>query len=178
MNCIAPVFALRRRHVGRQSPPFHACLHTNFPRVYRRPCGFSSQWYSTGYATNRFWATVCKTIRPMLSDRCLSVLYVTLVYVVMAKRLHGLRSHLVRRLALAPTTVLDGDPAPPSPQKKGHSSPHFSAHFALARSPISATAELLLQCLNDSCKKACAHEACFCQSKKDGYFLVHPVCYK
>jgi len=31
----------------------------------------------------RFWATVCKTVRPMLSDRCLSVLsvlYVTLVY--------------------------------------------------------------------------------------------------
>jgi len=31
-----------------------------------------------------FWATVCKTVRPMLSDRCLSVLsvslYVTLVY--------------------------------------------------------------------------------------------------
>ena len=30
-----------------------------------------------------FWATVCKTVRPMLSDRypvCLSVLSVTLVY--------------------------------------------------------------------------------------------------
>jgi len=36
--------------------------------------------------------------------------------------------------------VLDGDPAP---RGKGHSSPHFSAHFALARSPMSATAELL-----------------------------------
>jgi len=37
--------------------------------------------------------------------------------------------------------VLDGDPAP---HGKGHSSPHFLDHFALARSPISATAELLL----------------------------------
>jgi len=27
-----------------------------------------------------FWATVCKTVRPMLSDRCLSVLSVTLAY--------------------------------------------------------------------------------------------------
>jgi len=27
-----------------------------------------------------FWATVCKTVRPVLSDRCLSVLSVTLVY--------------------------------------------------------------------------------------------------
>jgi len=34
--------------------------------------------------------------------------------------------------------VLDGDPTSPR-----HSSPHFSAHFALARSPISATAGLL-----------------------------------
>jgi len=38
--------------------------------------------------------------------------------------------------------VLDGDLAP---HGKGHSSthPHFSAPFAVARSPISATAELL-----------------------------------
>ena len=28
---------------------------------------------------SRFWATVCKTVRPMLSDRCLSVLPVCLV---------------------------------------------------------------------------------------------------
>jgi len=27
-----------------------------------------------------FWATVCKTVRPMRLDRCLSVLSVTLVY--------------------------------------------------------------------------------------------------
>ena len=27
-----------------------------------------------------FWATICKTVRPLLSDRCLSVLSVTLVY--------------------------------------------------------------------------------------------------
>ena len=46
--------------------------------------------------------------------------------------------------------VLDGDPAPP-PQKGVQQllSPHFlpfSAHFALARSAISATAELLSFC--------------------------------
>jgi len=29
-----------------------------------------------------FWATVCKTVRPVLSDRCLSCLSVTLVYCV------------------------------------------------------------------------------------------------
>jgi len=37
--------------------------------------------------------------------------------------------------------VLDGDPAHPT--ERAQQSPHFSAHFALARSPISATAELL-----------------------------------
>jgi len=37
--------------------------------------------------------------------------------------------------------VLDGDPAP---TERGTAAlTHFSAHFALARSPISATAELL-----------------------------------
>ena len=42
--------------------------------------------------------------------------------------------------------VLDGDPVP---ARKGAQQPrpHFSAHFALARSPISATAELLLKVL-------------------------------
>ena len=38
--------------------------------------------------------------------------------------------------------VLDGDPAP-YPTEKGTAAPHFSAHFALARSPISAAAEHL-----------------------------------
>jgi len=37
--------------------------------------------------------------------------------------------------------VVDGDPAPP--RKESRQSPYFSAHFALARSPISVTAELL-----------------------------------
>jgi len=37
--------------------------------------------------------------------------------------------------------VVDGDPVPP--RNEARQSPHFSAHFALARSPISVTAELL-----------------------------------
>jgi len=35
--------------------------------------------------------------------------------------------------------VLDGDPAP---TERGTTAPHFSAHFALARSPILATVKL------------------------------------
>jgi len=41
--------------------------------------------------------------------------------------------------------VLDVKPAPL--HGKGHRNPRFSTHFALARSPISATAELLLRLL-------------------------------
>jgi len=43
-------------------------------------------------------------------------------------------------------TVLDGDPAPPTERGTAAPAPHFSAHFALVRSPISATAELLFSC--------------------------------
>jgi len=53
------------------------------------------------------------------------------------------------KVGLGPSDiVLDGDPAP---RGKGHSRPHFSAHFALARSPMSATAEFLyLSCVASS----------------------------
>jgi len=40
-------------------------------------------------------ATVCKTVRPMLSDRCLSVCLCR--WCIVAKRLDGLGCHLVRR---------------------------------------------------------------------------------
>ena len=40
--------------------------------------------------------------------------------------------------------VLDGDRAPPQRKGTQHPSPHFSAHFALARSPIS---EILSSCI-------------------------------
>ena len=33
-----------------------------------------SNWLRYNYAADSFWATVCKTVRPMLSVRCLSVL--------------------------------------------------------------------------------------------------------
>jgi len=80
-----------------------------------------------------FWATVCKTVRPMLSVRCpvcLSVqsvcLSVTFVHcgqtVGRIKMKHGTQVGL----GLG-HTVLDGDPVPPPP--KGHS-PQFSAHIS------------------------------------------------
>ena len=87
-----------------------------------------------------FWATVCKTVRPMLSDRCLSFLSVCNVGVLWpngwvdqdATWYRGRprpRRHRVRW-------------GPSSPTASGTASPTFGP-TVLARSPISATAELL-----------------------------------
>jgi len=72
-----------------------------------------------------FWATVCKTVRPMLLDRCLSlyVLSVTLVYC--GQTVGWINTPLGVEVCLRPGhIVLDGDLAPP----KGHNSPQFSTH--------------------------------------------------
>jgi len=59
---------------------------------------------------------------------------------IVAKRLDGSGCHLVRKPRSRRHCVRWG---PRSPRGKGQSSPHFSAHFALARSPISAPDGLL-----------------------------------
>ena len=80
--------------------------------------------------TANFWATVCKTVRPMLSDRCLSshvclsLLSVTLVYC--GQMVGWIKMSLGREVVVSPCDiVLDGDAAPP-PQRGR--SPQFSAH--------------------------------------------------
>jgi len=61
-----------------------------------------------------FWATVCKTVRPMLSDRCLSChvcLSVTLVYC--GQTVGWIKMKLGIQVGLGPgDVVLDGDLAP------------------------------------------------------------------
>jgi len=74
-----------------------------------------------------FWATVCKTVRPMLSDRCpvCPVLSETLVYC--GQTVGWIKMKLGMPVGLGPGhIVLDGDPAPSPP--KVHS-PQFSAHI-------------------------------------------------
>jgi len=69
---------------------------------------------AVGYTGISFWATICKTVRPVLTDHCLSVpfacLSVALVYcgqtvgwIKMKLGTEAGHSHI----------VLDGDPAPP-----------------------------------------------------------------
>jgi len=83
-------------------------------------------------------------VRPMLSDCCLSCLSVMLVYC--DQTVGWTKMPLGTEVGIgAGHIVLDGEPVPP---KKGHSPPDFRPMSLVAkRSPISATAELLL---NDS----------------------------
>ena len=76
----------------------------------------------------RFWATVCKTVRVMLSDRCLSCrvlsvcLSVTLVYC--GQTVGRIKMKLGKQVGLGPGhIVLDGDPAPLL--QRGQSPPNF-----------------------------------------------------
>ena len=94
-----------------------------------------------------FWATVCKTVHPMLSDRCLSVCLSCPVCDVGALWPNGwmdqdetwhahircsqmaawIKISVDMKVGLGPGDfVLDGDPAPPPPKEH---SPQFSAHF-------------------------------------------------
>ena len=86
------------------------------------------------------------TVRPMLRERCpvcLSVLSVTLVYC--GQTVGWIKMPLGTEVASA-QAVLCSIGTELSPHGNWHiGPPHISAHFALARSPISATAELLLR---------------------------------
>jgi len=74
-----------------------------------------------GENITNFWASICKTVCPVLSDHCLSVLSVTLVYC--GQTVGWIKMKLGMELGLGPGyNVLDGDPAPsPSPQNGTYS---------------------------------------------------------
>ena len=62
-----------------------------------------------------FWATVCKTVRPMLSVRCLSCLSVCLsaTFVHCGQTVGRIKIKLDMQVGLGPGhIVLGGDPAP------------------------------------------------------------------
>ena len=83
----------------------HCCITRDLVRVWALVFSVRSK---------RFWTTVCKTVRPMLSDRCLcclSVMSVTLVYYGQTVGQH--RMPLDVEVGLGPGhIVLDGYPAP------------------------------------------------------------------
>ena len=76
------------------------------------------------------WATVCKTVRPMLSDRChcLSVCR-SVTLVCYGQTVAWIKMSLGMEEGLAPGhIVLDGDTQLPGAPKGTHHPPHFSAH--------------------------------------------------
>jgi len=100
-----------------------------------------------------FWATVCKTVRPVLSDRCLSglsvlsvlsvCLSVTLVYC--GQTVGWIKMKLGVQVGLGPDDfVLDGDPA--SPPQKGwvrSSFPNFRPMSIVAKRLDGSTLHLV-----------------------------------
>jgi len=73
-----------------------------------------------------FWVAVCKTVRPMVSDRCLSVcLAVTFMHC--GQTVGRIKMKLGTRVGIGPGHIeLDGDP--PTPSQKGHSLPIFDPY--------------------------------------------------
>jgi len=107
------------------------------------------------------------TVRPMLSDRCLSCLSVTLVYC--SQTVGWIKMPLGTEVCLgARNTVLDGDPTP-STERGVQQAPTFRPMSIVAkRSPILATAELLFHfhvpppslshiAAPDLCSVSCSH---------------------
>ena len=118
LHPISAFFSQHMRCYGHVTCPYHRnlfCCSKGAKRIQ------SSSQISHKPCDNRFWATVCKTVHPMLSDRCLSCLSVTLVYC--GQTVGWIKTKLGKVVGLG-HIVLDGDPAPPP---KGAQSP-FSAH--------------------------------------------------
>jgi len=79
----------------------------------------------------KIWATVCKTVCPMLSDRCLSVCLscpvLSETFVHYGQAVGRIKMKLGMQVGLGPGhIVLDGDPAP-LPQRG--TAPQFLAHI-------------------------------------------------
>ena len=78
------------------------------------------------------WATVCTTVRPMLSDRCLPVCPVlsvclSVTFVHCGQTVGRIKMKLGMQVGLGPGhIVLDGDPAP---LPRRGTAPQFSAHI-------------------------------------------------
>ena len=94
-------------------------------------CRVSDFWPATRQS---FWATVCKTVCPMLSVRCLSCPVLSVTFVHCCQTVGWIKMKLGMQVGLGPgNIVLGGDPAPPP--LKGTAAPNFQ--------PISVAAKWL-----------------------------------
>ena len=88
-----------------------------------------SHYPSTVTSIHFFWVTVCKTVRPVLKDRCLSVLSVTLVYC--GQMVGWIKMKLGMQVGLGSGHILLHKDSAPLP-KRGRS-PQFSAHVCCSQ---------------------------------------------
>jgi len=87
----------------------------------------------TDHRFSSFWATVCKTVCPMLSDHCLSVLSCLSVTLVYCGQTIGwiIKMKLGMEVDIGPGhIVLDGDPAP---LPKTDTAPNFRPMSVVAK---------------------------------------------
>ena len=79
------------------------------------------------------WATVCETVRPVVSDRCLSCVCLSVVSCLSATLVYcgRIKMKLVMQVGLGPGhIVLDGDPDPP---QKGDTASNFQRMSIVAK---------------------------------------------
>jgi len=115
-----------------------SALRDNSPSYWtlsnRQETKTASLWTTTN-TIRRFWATFSKTVRPMLSDSCLSclsLLSVTLTYC--GQTVGWIKMKLGLEIGIGPGHIVwHGDSAPP-PQKRT-SAPQFSAYVCCGQMP-------------------------------------------
>ena len=117
----------------------------------------------------RFWATVCKTVRPMPSDHSLSYLC---RWCIVAKRFDGLgyATWYGGRSRPRPHCVT----CRPRSPKGGRATPNFWSMSVVAkRSPISATAVLLLHLCRVLLVRFGHHLTCMLTRSNVGYYQLY-----
>jgi len=105
---------------------------------HQQPYGLNSSIDLPSYRRfSRFWATVCKTVRPMLSDRCAVCLScpvcLSVTFVYCGQTVGRIKMKLGTQIGFGPGHIaLDGDPAPALPPPNGHI-PNFWLIYVAAK---------------------------------------------
>ena len=107
-------------HFGAYGVKLNYFMHL-FTLVYLRNSELTPMISSAPQVVNHFWVTVCNTVRPVLSDCCLSCL--SAVWMYCGQTAGWIKTPFGMEIGLGPGHIaLDGDPAP---QKGAQQPPIF-----------------------------------------------------